>query len=147
MLKNKKIKILLIDDDEMMSIYFRDIFWIHGRSDSYDIKMVSSLEEAEKIVNNENERPDTIFLDIFMSSKGGKGSTPAYQIARSLEFISKIKNDKELCRINIIILSGQKEEYLKDATQGLGINGYLVKGEFMPKEIIAFTDKIHGTNN
>ena len=39
----KKLKILLIDDDEMMRIYFRDIFWIHGRGDIYEINMGNFL--------------------------------------------------------------------------------------------------------
>ena len=143
----RKVKILLIDDDEMMRVYFRDIFWVHGGNNIYDIKMTSSLEEAEKILNDEKERPDTIFLDVLMSSSKNGGSAPAYQMARSLEFISKIKGNKDLSNINVIIYSGQKEDYLKEAVKGLGINGYLVKGELMPREIVAFTDKIHGTNN
>ena len=163
--QNKRVKILLIDNDEMMKIYFRDIFWIHGKSDCYDITMASSIEEAEKLVEDENTRPDTIFLDILMPVKGNSGNIPAYQMAHSLEFISKIKKDVILRKINVIILSGHKEEYLKElekinlsidqshwlklkeATKDLGIDGYLIKGELMPKEIISFTDKIHGTNN
>ena len=82
-----------------------------------------------------------------MPVKGSNGNIPAYQMAHSLEFISKIKKDEILRKINVIILSGHKEEYLKEATKNLGIDGYLIKGEFMPKEIISFTDKIHGTNN
>lgn len=145
---NKKIKILLIDDNEMMKVYFRDIFWIHGKNDIYDIKMVSSLEEAYKILDDKKERPDTIFLDVLMSPSGLTNKcAPAYQMARSLEFISKVKNNKELSNINIVIYSGQKEDYLREAAEQLGINGYLVKGELMPKEIVSFTDKIHGTNN
>jgi DNA-binding NarL/FixJ family response regulator len=143
----KKVKILLIDDDEMMRVYFRDIFWVHGGNNIYDIKIASSLEEAEKILSDDKERPDTIFLDVLMSSKYKDGNAPAFQLARSLEFISKVKNDKNLSHINVVIYSGQKEDYMKEAAEGLGVNGYLVKGELMPKEIVAFTDKIHGTNN
>jgi len=140
----KKIKILLIDDDEMMRIYFRDIFWIHSKSDDYDVNMVSTLEDAEKIVQDENTRPNTIFLDVLMSAKG---SAPAYQIARSLKFIDEIKKNKDFRNINIVIYSGQKEQYLKEAALQLGISGYLVKGELMPKEIMNFIDKIHESNN
>ena len=145
--EKRKVKILLIDDDEMMRIYFRDIFWVHGVNCVYDIKMVASLEEAEKMIEDKTARPDTIFLDVLMSSCGNKGKAPAYQIARSLEFINKIKKNKDYSNINIIIYSGQKEEYLKEAAQELGIDGYLVKGELMPKEVVSFTDKIHGINN
>ncbi|MEI7765027.1 MAG: response regulator [bacterium] len=143
----KKIKILLIDDDETMSIYFRDVFWIHGKGDIYNVATVPSIEEAEKIIENKNERPDTIFLDILMSSKGKKLGDKAYQMSHSLDFINKIKKNKDLADINIIIYSGQREKYLKQILEGIDVDGYLIKGETMPREIVAFADKIHGTNN
>ncbi|MCX6756427.1 MAG: response regulator [Candidatus Nomurabacteria bacterium] len=139
----KKIKILLIDDDEMMRIYFRDIFWIHGKSNIYDVEMVSSFEKANELVKNIETRPDTIFLDVLMSSKGAGCNAPAYQMALSLAFISGIKKNNELSCINIIIYSGQKDEILKEEAVKVGVDAYLTKGEIMPKEIISFTDKLH----
>lgn len=143
----KKVKILLIDDDEMMRIFFRDIFWIHGRNFTYDIQMASTLEEAEKIVWDENTRPNTIFMDIFLSSTKKGSDASSYQVNRSLEFIGKIKKDEKLKDIKIIIYSGQKYQALEEAVMKLGVNEYLIKGELMPREIISFTDKIHGSHN
>lgn len=140
----QKIKILLIDDDEMMRIYFRDIFWIHGRSDTYEIIMASSLSEAEK--NIQETRPDTIFLDVMMPVPG-ENNSPDSQIERTLAFVEKIKKEEKLSSIKIVIFSCQKEKYVEVAFRKLGIDGYLIKGELMPKEIIAFTDKIHEPNN
>ena len=142
----KKIKILLIDSDEMMRIYFRDVFWIHGRSDTYEISMVSSLEEAEKTITDKDTKPDTIFLDIMMVSSGGRSSGDE-QIKKNLSFIERIKNDKELSSVKIIIFSNKKEESIKDEASKLGVDGFFTKGELMPKEIIDFTDKIHERNN
>jgi DNA-binding NarL/FixJ family response regulator len=51
-----------------------------------------------------------------------------------------------LSGIKIVIYSGQKEKSLVKAVNELGVEGYLIKGELMPKEIIAFTEKIHGEN-
>lgn len=145
-MNTKKIKILLVDYDKMMSIYFRDIFWIHGRSEDYDVLIASSLEEADKKIEDKETRPDTIFLDVMMPVEGQKNS-PSEQIKRSVAFIEKIKKDKELSHIKIIIYSSQKEECLKDEISKIGVDGYLVKGDLMPKEIIDFTDKIHESNN
>ena len=141
-----KIKILLVDDDEMMRIYFRDIFWIHGRSDTYDVTMASSLDEAMEKIINKDTKPDTIFLDILMSIQGEKNS-PDEQIKRSMVFIEKVKNDKNISPTKIIIYSGHREKSIEDEAYKMGADGYLVKGELMPKEIIDFTDKIHGSNN
>ena len=144
--KQNKIKILVVDDDEMMRIYFRDIFWIHGRSDTYDVAIAASILEAEKQLADKDTRPDTIFLDMMMPIVGEVNS-PDEQIKRTFSFIKKIKENKELSDTKIIIYSGQKEDSLKDEVKKLGVDGYLVKGELMPKEIIEFTDKIHESNN
>lgn len=142
----KKIKILFIDSDEMMRIYFRDIFWIHGRSDTYEVTVASSLEEAEKNISNKDTKPDTIFLDIMMVSSDGRSGGDE-QIRKALFFIEKIKKDKDLSSIKIIIFSNKKEESIKDEASKLGVDGFLTKGELMPKDIIDFTDKIHERNN
>ncbi len=145
-IKKNKIKILLVDNDEMMRIYFRDIFWIHGRSNTYEITMVSSLEEAEKKILDKDTKPDTIFLDVMIPIQGEKNN-PEAQIERSVSFVEKIKKNKDLSMTKIIIFSGHKEKTLETTFLNLGVDGYLLKGELMPKEIIAFTDKIHGSNN
>jgi DNA-binding NarL/FixJ family response regulator len=142
----KKFKILLIDSDEMMRIYFRDIFWIHGRSDTYEITMASSLEEAEKKMTDKETKPDTIFLDIMMTSPGERTSGDE-QIRKNLSFIERIKKDKDMSAMKIIVFSNKKEESIKEEASKLGVDGFLTKGELMPKEIIDFTDKIHECNN
>lgn len=143
---SNKIKILLIDNDEMMRIFFRDIFWIHGRSDAYDVETALSIEEAEKKITDENTKPDIIFIDINMSTPYGKNSSDD-QTQKCLSFVEKIRKNKDLASIKIVIFSSQKEELIKEAFSKLGVKEYLIKGELMPKEIIAFTDKIHGSNN
>lgn len=146
---SKKVKILLIDDDEMMKIYFRDIFWIHGEKDKYEINVASNLLDAKKIVDDVNLRPDLIFLDVILKGNtlGGKMHVPAYQIARFLEFVSNIKKNKDFSKIKIVLYSGHRNEDFKDALLELGVDGYLVKGEHLPKEIISFTENLHGSNN
>ncbi len=143
---NDKIRILLVDDDEMMFIYFRDIFWIHGRSDTYDVIRASSLAEAEKKIADPATKPQTIFLDVMIPVLGEDNSIPA-QLHRTVGFIEKIKKDPILSSTKIIIYSGQKEKEINDALRKVGIDDYLIKGEMMPKEIIEFTDKFHGRHN
>lgn len=142
----KKIKILLVDSDEMMRIYFRDVFWIHGRSDTYEIMMASSLEEAEKNISDKDTKPDTIFMDVMtMCSNMHCGGDE--QTRKALSFIERIKKDKDLSSMKVIIFSNKKEESIKDEASKLGVDGFLTKGELMPKDIIDFTDKIHEHNN
>ena len=108
--------------------------------------MASSLKEAESILSDESRIPDTIFLDMMMPIKDEDNSSDV-QIARTLSFIKKIKENKDLCKMRVIIYSSRKEDSIKDEVNKLGVDGFLVKGELMPKEIIEFTDKIHESNN
>lgn len=139
----RKIRILLVDDDEMMRIYFRDIFWIHGRSNDYEILMASSIEEAENIIKDKNTCPNTIFLDLVLSSR--KSGVSSFNMSQCIGFVKKIKSNKELSNIKIILYSGHSERSIQEELKKVGVDGFLVKGESMPKEIIAFADELHGT--
>ncbi len=141
-----KIKILLVDEDEMTQLYFKDIFWVHGRNKIYDVDIVHSLEEAEKRINNIKTRPNTIFLDIILGLENKNNSFDKF-LEKTVSFIEKIKEDKENSGIKIIIFSSKEEKYIRKRFPNINIDGYLKKGDLLPKEIIDYTDKIHGTNN
>jgi len=142
----KKNKILLIDDDEMTRIYFRDIFWIHGRTDTYEVILSSNLNEALLFIENKETRPNIIFIDILMEEKDGKNDTSS-QIKRSYDFVTKIKGDNNYSDIKIVIYSSHKDKKVEKEFIKLGVDGFLIKGDLMPKELIAFADKVYGSNN
>ncbi len=135
----EKIKILLIDDDEMVRIYFRDIFWIHGLDNKYEFSVADNSEKAEKIINDPQKRPALIFLDLTMPiEKNGRISVSP---EAGLEFLKKIKNDSELKKIKVIVFSGHSEPALQAQAKQLGAENYLIKGNNLPMELIEFVEK------
>jgi DNA-binding NarL/FixJ family response regulator len=143
---NKKCRILLIDDDEMNRIYFRDIFWIHGGLDSYDIFSTNSIREAEEIILQEETRPNVVFLDTLIAEKGQKNDVNS-QIKRAHDFVVDIKSKKHLSDLKIVIYSSQRDRGIEKQFRKIGADGFLFKGELLPKEIIAFTNNIYEFNN
>lgn len=139
-----KIKILLVDSDEVNQIYFKDIFWVHGRNKIYDIDFTESLSEALVKIDNKKTRPNTIFLDIILEKENNDFDK---QLNKVVSFIENVKMNKDTANIKIIIFSDKEEKYIRKKFPDIKIDGYLKKGELMPKEIIDYTDKIHGTNN
>lgn len=137
---SKKIKILLIDDDEIIRIYFQDIFWIHGLDDKYSLSLTNDIKKAEEMVGNPSTRPDIIFMDLVMPmEKDGRiVTTPE----TGFNFIEKIKSDEQLKKIKIIVFSGHDEESLKKKIKNLGVESYLIKGSNLPKELVDFINKI-----
>jgi DNA-binding NarL/FixJ family response regulator len=144
-LRLNKLEILLIDDDPMMCIYFRDIFWIHGGNNIYNVNIANTLTEAEDVIQNEKTRPSVIFMDIMIPTKA-RGESLDKTISRNFSFIEKIKKDPELYRLKVVIYSSQNEKIIRDKAEELGVDGYIVKGEMMPKEIISYVDKMHEYN-
>ncbi|MBI2450781.1 MAG: response regulator [Parcubacteria group bacterium] len=136
----KKTKILFVDDDEVLRIYFRDIFWIHGLENKYEFETVDSLEKANEIIKNPKTRPNILFLDLLMPQviNGRLILSPE----GSFNLLKKIKTDPELKNIKVIIFSGYSEKIFIDEAKKLGAENYLIKGDNLPKEIIEFVEKI-----
>jgi CheY-like chemotaxis protein len=143
---NKKCRILLVDDDEINRIYFRDIFWIHGNENEYDVISTTSIKEARNIVENIETKPNVIFIDTLVAEKGERNDIDS-QIKRALDFVSDIKKDKKLSDIKIIIYSSQKDKRIEREFIKIGADDFIIKGELLPKEIITFTNKIHECYN
>ncbi|MCM2339446.1 MAG: response regulator [Burkholderiales bacterium] len=145
-IKKEKIKIILIDDDEIMRALFRNVFWIHGDKDVYDVKIFVSLEDAKKQIDKESFIPDIIFLDIMIPLLQS-GDCMEEEIKRSKCFIEKLKSEYKYKNTKIIVYSDQKEKSIKEEVSKLGADGYIIKGNLMPKEIVNFVNKIYESNN
>lgn len=126
----EKIKVLLIDDDEFIRLLVKDIFWVHGK-DKYQFFEAKNIEEAKKILNE--EKPNIIFLDLVFQ-EGGKGAMS------SLSFLREIKSEPNTQNIKVIVFSGYPD--LKKQVLELGAEKFLIKGEYLPKELFEITEEI-----
>lgn len=136
----KKCRLLIVDDSEMIRIYFRDIFWIHGLNDRYDIMMADSPEAADKILSDPNQLPDIIFLDLTMPLRSKDGQYYKETPQAGLEILKKIKTSPDLKHIKVIIFSGLPD--FKHIVEDLGADGYLVKGDNLPQDVLRYVEEL-----
>jgi len=135
-----KQKILLVDNNEFIRIYFREVRWMHGLESKYDMEVASDIDEAEHLIRNPSTRPTIIFLGLVMPMVvNGRSVTTA---KAGLSLLEKIKTNDELKSIKVIIFTGYDEEKYRKQAMKLGADGYLLKGENMPHELIAFIEKL-----
>ena len=119
-------KILLIEDDSFMV----DIYTTKLKKADFNVETVSDGETAfEKI---KNKKFDLLILDIVLPQING------------WEILKKVKKDKTLNGLKILILSnlGQKEEIKKGLK--LGATKYLVKAHHTPTQIVEKIKEIIG---
>ncbi|MBI4159914.1 response regulator [Candidatus Wolfebacteria bacterium] len=131
-----KTKILLVDNDELVQIYFKDIFWIHGLDDKYDIEVVGDIDKAEEIIKNPQTRPRAVFLDLIMPMRKGPRIEDTAEAGISL--LKKIKDDPELKSIKVFIFSGYTNETYKDIAKKLGAEDFIVKGQSLPQDLVTY---------
>lgn len=115
----EKRKILLVDDDKFLV----DMYTVKFREANFDITPAFSGEEAlDKI--KEGIIPDVILMDMIMPGMSG------------LDFLSALRQNKQAENAVMIVLSNQGQKSDIDEAKKLGVDGYIVKANTIPSEVL-----------
>ncbi len=116
------MKILLVDDDA----FLRDMYATKFSQSGDTVEVAEDGATAlSKIRAGEF---DVILMDMVMPSMTG------------LELLAKINEEKIKRTSKCIILSNQSESTDLEAAKSLGVDGYIVKAELIPSEVV---DQVH----
>ena len=118
MFKNKKKKILLIEDEQIIV----DILVKKLKKEGYDI--VVAMDGNQGLEKMRSQAPDVILLDMVIPQKGG------------MEVLEEMHKDKDLKEIPVIIISNSGQPVELDRAMALGVSDWLVKTEFDPEEVV-----------
>ncbi|MCX6745906.1 MAG: response regulator [Candidatus Parcubacteria bacterium] len=122
--KEKKDRILLIEDDSFLVEMYTTKFELEGFE-------VISAEDGKKGLDFAlKEKPEIILLDILMPKMDG------------FAVLEALKKDKTTLNIPVVLLTnlGQKDDVKKGFEKGAV--GYLIKAHFMPSEVVDKIKKI-----
>ena len=116
--KNKKIKVVIIEDDS----YILDMYKIKFESSNFEVTSASDGMEGLKIL--EKKKPDIILLDVIMPKMNG------------FNVLKAIKNNPTIAKIPVVLLTnlGQRGDIEKGFE--LGAASYIIKAHFTPSEIV-----------
>lgn len=116
--KEKKKKVMLVEDDPTQSMMYELEFSNHG----YRVVIADSGAKALKMASK--EQPDIIFLDMILGDMSG------------LELLKKLKADPKTKNIKAVVLSNlQKKEIIEEAKE-IGALDFLIKVHFFPKDVV-----------
>lgn len=117
--------ILLVEDDRVDAMTVQRALKEINVTNRLDI--TNNGEEALTFLNNpENEKPGIILLDLNMPKMNG------------IEFLQVAKNDPDLKRIPVVVLTTSKEEQDKVDSFNLGVAGYMIK----PVDYLQFVEVV-----
>ena len=118
-----KKKILLVEDDEMLSQVYRSRFEIEG----FDVKEVYNGEDALSAAIS--FKPDIILLDAMMPRISG------------FDVLDILRNTPETANITIIMLTALSQPRDKERAEALGVDDYLVKSQVVIGDVVARVKK------
>lgn len=115
---DKKIKILLVEDDSFLSGMYDTKLKLEG------FEVVLAEDGAKGLEQAVSQKPDIILLDIILPKMDG------------FTALKHLKDNTETKKIPVILMTnlGQKEDVERGIA--LGAQDYLVKAHFMPSEVV-----------
>lgn len=119
-----KAKILIVEDDPLMSRLYSKVFTIEG----YDVRVAPDGEEGLNEVHK--DIPTIILLDVMMPKMNG------------LELLEKLKSDPATKKIPVIMLTNLAGQADAEKAITLGAVKYIVKSEYEPKAIVNMVKEI-----
>jgi len=111
-------KILLIEDEKILSEMYQDKFTKAG----FEVSVASEAKEGLEIAKK--EKPDLIVLDILLPRENG------------ITFLTWLRNEPEVSLLPVVAFSNYDDPEIKKQAIKLGVKEYLIKTNYTPQEII-----------
>lgn len=119
-----KVKVLLVEDNQMNKILVREILTLNG----YDIVEAGSGTEALKVLTT--QKPDLILMDLHLPEMDGVTATRI------------IKADEANRNIPVLALTASAMKGEEDQILGKGFDGYVAKPIEVKKLLEAITTNL-----
>lgn len=117
-------KILIIEDDSLISRLYQKAFTFEGYKVSVASNGKKGLEKAKSVV------PTLILLDIMMPEMNG------------LQVLDKLKADEKLKKIPVVVLTNLAGTQDADKALAKGAVKYIIKSEYDPKKVVSMVKGI-----
>ena len=124
MTKNKKIDILIIEDDIFLADLYKSKFTLEG----FKVYLAYDGEKGLEILK---KNPiDIVLLDLVLPKMSG------------FDILKFMKTDNKLKQIPVVLLTNLSQKNDIDKGLNLGADDYLIKAHFMPSEVVEKIKKL-----
>lgn len=125
-----KNKVLLIEDD----IPTIDLYKLNLEKAGFKLEVIKwgneAMERVEKMNKESEQNPDVVLLDIILPDING------------IQILKRIREKKETGAMPVLILTNYSDPKTEEASSRLNAQGYFIKTNHTPKEIVKIIQKI-----
>lgn len=123
----KQPKLLLVDDDA----FLRDMYAIKFSESKFDVHVAETGHQALTLIGQSPDF-DVVLLDMVMPGMTGT------------ELIAEIKESFPNMKAKCIVLSNQGQDSDVAQAESVGADGYIIKAEAIPTDVVKQVVKIIG---
>jgi two-component system alkaline phosphatase synthesis response regulator PhoP len=121
---DKKVKVLLVEDDPAIS----DMYKLRFEEEGFTVLITDKGSEAIDL--SKSEKPDIILLDVILPEIDG------FAVLQAIKAETSTKN------IPIMMLTNLSQETDQDKGREFGAAGYLVKSQHTPADVLTEIKKV-----
>ena len=121
-MSNKKI--LIVEDDPDQILLYQTEFEVHKFEVMSEMSSPKAMDRAREF------QPDIIVMDLLMEEMDG------------IEVLVKLKADKELKKIPVLIFSNYEKQEKGNQALEQGAEDFIIKSKTMPRELVQRVNEI-----
>ena len=129
-----KQKVLLVEDEPSLTAMYQAVF----RETPYELLATKDAKSGSELA--EKELPKLILLDIIIPREDGK--VVEFNKRVGFELLAKLKKNPKTKNIPVIVLTNLDSPEDRAKAAKLGSVQYLIKANFLPKEVVDQVSKI-----
>lgn len=130
MSKKEKIRILFIEDEDLLRSLFSEALSLDTE---YEYEITDAMDMQSGLKCLETSTPDIIMLDLILPyDKSVSSAKEDLSEKMGISFLEKVKSDPLLKEIPIIVFSNLDDPEVKKRVLKLGAYDYLIKSETDP---------------
>jgi len=122
--KEKKINILIVEDDVFLADLYKTKFAMEG----FKVNVAYDGEKGLGFIKK--NQPDILLLDLVLPKMSG------------FDILKAIKDDAKTRNMPVILLTNLSQKTDVDKGLKMGSNDYLIKAHFMPSEVVEKIKKL-----
>lgn len=134
MMADKNKIILLVEDEPSLIAMYQAAF----RSSPYELLVASNAAEGLKLA--QGNKVDLVLLDVIIPEAEGKVIEFNKRVGFSL--LGRLKKDPKTKNVPVITLTNLDSPEDRTKASNLGAVDYLIKANFLPKEVVETATKI-----
>jgi DNA-binding NarL/FixJ family response regulator len=142
MTDKKNIKVLFIEDEDLLRSLFGEVFLL-DEAFTYDV--ISAMDLKSGLEQAKSKNPDVIILDLILPyDKTTSANEEDLSEKMGLAFLKEMKNNENFKHVPVVVFSNMTDLEIRKQVMDAGAHDFLIKSETTPDKFLNTIKSVTG---